>query len=243
METAQHLNVTCYVIPALNEEASVGEVVSELRLLDPAATVLVVDDLSSDLTATVAARHGAKVLSLADRLGPWGATQTGLRMGLALGHRWFVTLDADGQHLPSEAPKLFAAATRAEANVVIGGATQRGSSLRTFAWSLMRAISGIPVADLTSGFRLYDQHSATVLASQRATYLDHQDVGVLATLLQHRLEVAETEVTMNKRKSGQSRIFSSWATVFWYMLQTLLLGAAKRGGRGSRQNEQSRGAI
>lgn len=222
-------NTTFYILPALNEEGSVGAVISGLRELDPNGVVVVVDDASTDSTILRAASQGACVLPLVDQLGAWGAMQAGLRYAAEKGCERVVTLDADGQHLPAEVPKLLSTMEQSGANVVIGACGLRGSRLRRIAWRMMRDVSGIIAEDLTSGFRLYDRQAVDILVSERASYLEQQDVGVLALLLRNNFKVVEVEVSMSPRAVGTSRIFSSWTKVCWYMLQTLLLGASKRG--------------
>lgn len=222
-------NATFYILPALNEEASVAAVISGLKEVDPNGVVVVVDDASTDSTILRAASQGACVLPLVDQLGAWGAMQAGLRYAAEKGCERVVTLDADGQHPPAEVPKLLSAIDQTGANVVIGACGLRGSRLRRFAWRMMRGVSGISAEDLTSGFRLYDRQAVDILVSERASYLEQQDVGVLALLLRNNLKVVEVEVSMSPRAVGTSRIFSSWAKVCWYMLQTLLLSASKRG--------------
>ena len=67
------------IVPAFNEEASVGRVVDELRAFDPDLEIVVVDDGSTDRTAQVARDRGARVVSLPFNLGIGGAVQTGFR--------------------------------------------------------------------------------------------------------------------------------------------------------------------
>jgi glycosyltransferase involved in cell wall biosynthesis len=75
-----NVGATCfYILPALNEDASVAMVISALRAVDAAGQVVVVDDNSNDSTALVAEAAGARILSLCDRLGSWGAIQAGIR--------------------------------------------------------------------------------------------------------------------------------------------------------------------
>ena len=66
------------VIPALNESATIGNVVGTLKSAG-FNNVLVVNDSSDDDTAEIAEHAGAMVISLLERLGAWGAAQTGLR--------------------------------------------------------------------------------------------------------------------------------------------------------------------
>lgn len=223
----QSLSPTCVVIPALNEAGVIGDIVSEIRTRF-GLTVIVVDDDSSDGTAIEATASGAHVLSLAYRLGAWGATQAGIRQALKSGFQQVVTLDADGQHPVAHIADLLECLNASGANVVIGACTARGSRARHFAWRLMRICSGIAFEDLTSGYRVYDRAAMTVLADWRATFVDHQDIGVLALLLNNDLEIVEIGVDMKPRANGHSRIFSSWSGVMVYMLHTLVLGASKR---------------
>lgn len=220
------------VIPALNEAASIGAVIAEVRARGY-ADVLVVDDGSSDDTAAIAQRAGARVLRAPLPQGAWGAMQTGIRHALARGHAGVVTMDADGQHEPAYLDQLVAAGR--DADVVIGAYPERGSRLRQLAWAWFRRLTGFGFEDLTSGFRYYNADACRVLASPEATLLDYQDVGVLLLLHRAGLRIAEVPVVMNPRQSGGSRIFSSWWTVVRYMAETSLLclarwRTARRGG-------------
>ena len=89
------------LIPAHNEEATVGIIVAQVRELWN-YPVVVIDDCSSDATAQAARNAGATVLPLTLQLGAWGAIQTGLRYALRQGYRTAITLDADGQHEPQD---------------------------------------------------------------------------------------------------------------------------------------------
>ena len=81
------------LIPAHNEEATVGIIVAQVRELWN-YPVVVIDDCSSDATAQAARNAGATVLPLTLQLGAWGAIQTGLRYALRQGYRTAITLDA-----------------------------------------------------------------------------------------------------------------------------------------------------
>ena len=218
---------TLVVIPALNEENSVARVVRDAIDLG-VAEVVVVDDNSTDNTASEAREAGATVISLSERLGAWAATQTGFRYAVRRGARVLVTMDADGQHLASDIPRLTAALCESNTNVIIASCPQRGSALRKAAWRWIKSISKLAINDITSGFRAYDRLAIRRLAAWPANLIEYQDVGVLLLLQRNNLSVEEIEVDMPDRHDGKSRIFSSWAAVAYYMVQTTLLGAAKR---------------
>jgi glycosyltransferase involved in cell wall biosynthesis len=119
------------VIPAYNEEVHVCAVVERVRAqLD---RVLVVDDGSSDATAARARQGGAEVIHHPQNLGKGESIQTGLRRWLAPNDIEFVLLlDADGQHLPEEISRFFAAA-----------ATSNGAGL--FVGSRMNDVREMPL--------------------------------------------------------------------------------------------------
>lgn len=210
------------IIPAWNEQASVAEVVRQVRT-QTVFDVLVVDDASTDQTALMARQAGARVLSLSVNLGAWGAIQAGLRLACRQGYGMVVSMDADGQHLPGTIPELIAPLRSYQADVTIGACTPRGSRARKTAWTLFRWFSGLNVQDLTSGLRAYSAPAAGLLASSRASLLDYQDVGVLLMLSKAGLRIREVQVKMQPRRHGPSKIFSSWFKVAEYMLLTMIL--------------------
>ena len=215
------------LIPAFNEEGSVGCVIENVRT-NCSYPVIVIDDASTDGTRAEAEGAGATVLPLVVNLGAWGATQTGLRYAIRRGHDLAITLDADGQHNPAQISQVAMPVLNGTAHVSIGAFPERGSRPRQIAWVLLRAVSGIRLEDLTSGFRAYGLDAMRELTSWRATYLDFQDVGVLALLMRKGLTVMDVPVTMDVRRNGHSRIFRTWLAVVLYMSHTLLLGLTKR---------------
>lgn len=214
------------LIPAHNEIQAIGDVLRGLRRYCDYPAI-VIDDCSTDGTAAEAARSGAIVVPLAAQLGAWGATQTGMRYALRHGYNLAISMDADGQHEPAHLAELIKPVADGRAQVSIGACVERGSRLRHIAWRMMRFTSGIQLADLTSGFRVYDRSAMRLLASWRASFLDYQDVGVLALLSSSGLRIISVPVEMASRRNGHSRIFSSWLAVAYYMCHTLLLGLTK----------------
>ncbi|MFT5373056.1 MAG: glycosyltransferase involved in cell wall biosynthesis, partial [Lysobacterales bacterium] len=187
MSTAAHAinrlsNLNCLIIiPANNEAADVATVIRRIQMYCD-YSVVVVDDASTDNTISIARQAGATVIPLAVQLGAWGATQTGLRYAQVNNYDYAITMDADGQHEAASLPALMQPIINGEADVAIGACTQRGSMLRRIAWTIMKRISGLSQADLTSGFRVYDRQAIDSLASKQATLLEYQDVGVLFLL-------------------------------------------------------------
>jgi len=148
------------VIPALDAGASVGDVVraSLAQLPD----VVVVNDGSTDATPAEAAAAGAVVLEHPHNLGKGAALRTGFRYALDKGFDAVITVDADGQHLPSEIPKFLGAWRETHADLIIGdrshlfgGMLPRRRNANVFsAWAISKC-AGKVVTDSQSGFRLY----------------------------------------------------------------------------------------
>ncbi len=216
------------LIPAYNEEATVGAIVAQVRQLWR-CPVVVIDDCSTDATIAVARAAGAIVLPLTLQLGAWGAMQTGLRYALRQGYRTAITLDADGQHEPGDIGTLLEPLVTGRADVSIGAFPERASRARRLAWSYFRWLTGLELEDITSGFRAYNHAAMHVLATGEASLLDYQDVGVLLILRRKGLRIVEVPVSMQPRTLGASRVFRSWWVVGKYMLQTSLLCLARVG--------------
>src|SRR5205823_6291069 len=110
------------VIPAHNEAAAIGDVISRIpkTIERMQVVVIVVDDGSTDDTAQIARVFGAQVLRHVTNLGAGAATVTGLKAAQALNADVIVTIDADGQHDPEEIERLVQCLLEGPFDVVIG---------------------------------------------------------------------------------------------------------------------------
>ena len=161
-------------MPAFNEEKNVGRVVDELRAFDPALAVVVISDGSADRTAEVAAEHGAHIVRLPFNLGIGGAVQTGFRYAWENGYEVVVRCDGDGQHIPSELPKVLGPVLAGEADIVVGtrfGSDDgyRSSATRRIGIRLLAlivsAIAHQRVTDTTSGFQALNRRALELFAA------------------------------------------------------------------------------
>jgi hypothetical protein len=147
-------------IPAFNEAGTVGAIVSGASAHAP---VIVVDDGSTDATSTVARDAGATVVKHPTRRGKGAALATAVIAARALGARRLVTLDADGQHDVRDLAAVIGASASAPRAIVIGSrvagdeaALPRGRGLAIrFAGFWFNWVTGTPVGDTQSGFRVY----------------------------------------------------------------------------------------
>jgi glycosyltransferase involved in cell wall biosynthesis len=196
------------VLPALNEEDSVARVVREVRAALPGATVLVVDDGSTDRTADRADGAGALVMRLPFNLGVGGAMRAAYRYARDSGFTSVVQVDADGQHDPREVRQLLA---ETGSDVVIGarfagrgGYTVRGP--RRWAMYLLSVvlsgITGTRLSDPTSGFRLVHRRALSLFAEHYPE--EYLGDTVESLVIAHRagLRIVQVPVVMRRRETG-----------------------------------------
>ncbi len=215
------------VIPAFNEENMIGRVLDEVGACG-GLDIVVIDDGSTDATRRLVRERNVLCFPMPFQVGAWAAVQAGLRYAKREGYDFVVSVDADGQHRAEDIELLTAPVLAGEADVTIGACPERGSRLRKIAWVLLKALSGLDSADITSGFRVYNRHAVEALASSEANLLQYQDIGVLCLLQTQRLVVGEVAVQMRERTGGKSKLFYSWRAVSFYMLYSMLLGISKR---------------
>ena len=224
------------IVPARNEEGAVGRVVAEIHAFDPGFDVVVIDDGSTDSTAAVAAAAGASVVRLPFNVGIGAAVQTGFLYALEHGYDLAVRLDGDGQHDPSELPKLLSVLDRGEADIVTGSrfvdgdrayrpALARRIGITWFA-RLVSVLTRQRVTDTTSGFQALNRTGIALFA--RDYPADYPEVEATLLVLRHRLRLAEVPVRMRDREHGASSITFLRSVYYMFKVTLALLVAMAR---------------
>ncbi|MCK4482382.1 glycosyltransferase family 2 protein [Candidatus Bathyarchaeota archaeon] len=158
-------------IPAYNEEKTIAKVV--LQAQKYADKVVVCDDGSTDCTAEIAERLGADVVRHECNQGYGAAIQCLFKRARELGADVLVTLDADGQHVPSEIPNVVKPIIDGVADVVIGSRLVDKRLAYTMPWyrragvkfitKIVNNTSRHSVKDAQSGFRAYNRRCIETL--------------------------------------------------------------------------------
>ena len=203
-------NDVLVVIPAFNEELSVGRVVREVHEKVPGATCLVVNDGSRDDTAESARTAGAAVLSLPFNLGVGGAMRAGFAYALKHHYSVVIQVDADGQHNPEGIPALL---ERLENADVVLGARFAGAGEYTVRgprrWamvvlgSVLSKTCGVRLTDTTSGFRASGPRAVALFAEHYPAEYLGDTIESLVIAARSGLVIDQIPVAMRARTTGQ----------------------------------------
>jgi dolichol-phosphate mannosyltransferase len=236
---------TLVVLPTYNEAATIEEVLRRARAALPEAGILVVDDGSPDGTADLAEKVGQEaggvdVMRRQRRSGLGGAYRAGFRWGMERGYEALVEMDSDLSHDPAALPLLLGALENND--LVIGSRYVPGGSIPN--WSLRRRLLsrggnaysafmlGLPVSDLTSGFRVYraDLLGRMSLETVRADGYGFQ-VEMTYRAARAGARISEVPIEFNDRQAGTSKmsgaiVVEALALVTWWGVRRRLRSLA-----------------
>jgi glycosyltransferase involved in cell wall biosynthesis len=167
------------------------------------------------------------VIRLPFNLGIGGAMQTGFRYAFERGFDVAVQIDGDGQHDPSELPKLLGPLREGDADMVVGSRFLGPRSYRApffrrvgiavFAWTIS-LVARRRVTDTTSGFRAVNRRGIALFAADYPH--DYPEVEATVMVIRHALRLLEVPVTMRGRETGRSSITA--ARSIYYMVKVLV---------------------
>lgn len=213
------------IVPTYNERENLPRLVPAILGQGEQFHVLIVDDNSPDGTGAIAdglaADPQVNVLHRDGKRGLGTAYIAGFKWALERGFDYVFEMDADFSHDPSDLPRLLAGAQRGDCAVgsrwVSGGGTENWSLLRTLISRggsvYSRLILGVPVNDLTSGFKCF---SAYVLRQLDLDSIHSNGYGfqVEVNYRCHRLgfKIVEVPIKFVDRRVGKSKM-SSWIVV------------------------------
>jgi hypothetical protein len=200
------------LVPAYNEAENIGVVLDQMpaEVCGVRTEILVVDDGSRDGTGDVAAEHGALVARHVTNRGGGAALRTGYRLMVESGAEIVVTLDADGQHLPSEMECLVKPVLDGEIDVAHGSRVLGHADRNHFARELgivffNRVVSFITrthVTDCSNGYRAV---RTTVLPQLVLRQEQFHTSEFMIEAIKRGIPAREIPITVEQRLHGHSK--------------------------------------
>jgi dolichol-phosphate mannosyltransferase len=207
-------------LPTYDERENLGPVLHAIHAVAPAVDVLVIDDASPDGTGRLADELAArdprvKVLHRAGKEGLGRAYLAGFAWALERGYGLVLEMDADFSHDPRHLPALLAAAR--DADVVLGSRWVRGGG--TVGWGLgrklvsrggslyARTILGVPVRDLTGGFKCFRREVLEALDLPTVECAGYAfQIELTYRALRKGFRVVEVPIVFAERRVGRSKM-------------------------------------
>jgi glycosyltransferase involved in cell wall biosynthesis len=196
------------IIPALNEEKTIGAVINNVKPL--VSEIVLVDDGSSDDTKKIAAQAGAIVLRHPINRGQGAALETGNQYALAHGAEIIFHFDADGQFSTEDIPAVLAPLVAGQAEMVFGSRfLQKKSNLPLLKEKIFMPIArlvnlmlfGAILTDPQSGFR------AGTAAAWKKIKINQNGMAhcseIIAKVFKNKLRVVEVPITVRYDDFGQ----------------------------------------
>jgi dolichol-phosphate mannosyltransferase len=212
---------TLVVTPTYNEKDNLGRFVEAVRGALPEADVLVVDDNSPDGTGDLADALAAKdpkvrVIHRPGKMGLGTAYVQAFTRGLAEGYDRFFEMDADLSHDVRYLPE-FVRALDLGFDVVIGSRNIPGGNVE--GWGpgrhfiskggsfYSRTILGLPVRDLTSGYKAYSRRALEAIALEEIDSNGYSfQIEMTYRALRRGMTVKEVPIVFVDRTLGQSKM-------------------------------------
>jgi len=219
-------NDTLVMIPAYNEEKTIGNVVKNVRKLYPNFDILVINDGSEDQTEAYAKKTGANVITLPFHAGGTTAVLTGYLVALEHDYQYLVKIDGDGQHKPEDIKRILQPLIAGEADICVGsrylastGKVEKDSIVkiagRVFSSTIVNSIiKNTKITDTTSGLRAWNKkalHSLVHVYFNERKIPDDSVFWIVETIIADRmgLRIKEVPIEVLPRKYGKSKSFSS----------------------------------
>ncbi|HEY7411101.1 MAG TPA: glycosyltransferase family 2 protein [Vicinamibacteria bacterium] len=221
------------VVPALNEEETLGDVLRAVRPMTD--DLVVVDGHSTDATVAIARAHGARVVQDGGR-GKGDAVRAGLE---AARHPITVFIDADGSHEPRDIPALVAPIAAGEADLVmasrmLGGSEELfGSIPEAIRMAGSVAISlainyryGVRLTDYQNGFRAIRTDVGRALGLRSALTTIEQEMAWRC--LREGYRVTERASHEYRRRGGRSKVsVLRWSAIYVWNVVCGVVGPRK----------------
>lgn len=208
------------VMPAYNEERSIGRVLDVLKR-ERWSNIIVVDDGSIDRTAEIARSKRALVIRHKKNRGLGAALRTGLAKARKLGADCAVTFDADGQHDPKAVGLLVK--TLNDADLVIGVRRHLGIPLHkrlgNFGLNLITWFFSGVLTDSQSGSRAFNKRALKRIRIRSNRYEVSSEIIIQARRKGLRLWEAPVKCFYTKYSKARGTTITSGFKIFWALIK------------------------
>jgi len=230
------------IIPTYNEAVNIEKITKRILLVSKQLEVLVIDDNSPDGTGDIVEKltHNHKKVHLIrrkEKMGLGTAYVLGFDYTLKNGYDFAFEMDADFSHNPDDLPRFIDLLYKYD--LVIGSRYTQGVSvvnwpmkrllLSYFACLFARVITGIPVKDLTSGFKCYSK-KALASVNWKNFHVDGYGFQIQSVFYVYKagLNVREIPIIFVERREGISKMSKRiiWEA-FWLIWKLRLISIFK----------------
>lgn len=241
---------TLIVLPAFNEEQSIGGVIAALLDADTMefADILVIDDGSKDSTAVIAKDFGVGVISHALNVGYGAALMTGYRFAAKNGYKHLIQIDADGQHDACNVPRIHKEMTSADApDIILGSRFLAESETFKIPWIKLAAIKGFrmivkiaagkKISDPTSGLQGLNRAAFTYYSEYNKFDYRYPDANMLIKMLSAGFSIQEIPCVVHERAEGES-MHSGLRAVLYMLCMPLSIASVCLDGQWGRRGRR-----
>ncbi|HEY5706716.1 MAG TPA: glycosyltransferase [Terrimicrobiaceae bacterium] len=226
------------IIPTYNEAFGIGSILDKTLVADRSLEILVVDDSSPDQTANVVQSHAAfnsrvHLVKREGKLGLGSAYKEGFRWAIARGFGACIQIDADLSHDPADIPRLIEALENG-ADAAIG--SRYAGGVRVMNWPqdrlflslgasrFVRALTGLPLTDVTSGFKAIRCAALRGLDWNRFTTEGYGfQVELHYFLWKSGAKLVEVPIVFTERRSGETKMtLGIAAEAVWRVFQLVI---------------------
>ena len=217
------LETSLVVIPTYNEAKNIAAILDRVLALTPRVDALIVDDASPDSTAEIVAnfieRFPGRVhlIERGSKLGLGSAYLQGFRSARDLGYAYICEMDADLSHNPKDLPKLIAPVAAGEADLAIGSRYKDGVRIMNwplsrlmlsyFAGVYTRMITGLPVQDVTAGFKCFHRDVLAAIDFDRVRSNGYSfQIEMTYRAWKKGFRIIEVPIVFTERTEGQSKM-------------------------------------
>ncbi len=218
------------VIPAYNESENIESVLKEIKKDIKYADILVINDCSKDNTAEIVEKNRVKCITNVFNMRYAWAVQVGIKYARDNGYDYVIQMDADGQHIASEAEKLYKEIKKKKTDIVIGSRYLVDTGYpcpffrrigTKFFSLLIKLFTGKKIADPLSGFQCLNR-DVIEYYSGCGNYPEFPDANLVIEMLLKGYTITETPVKMRLRETGESMHGGIWKPIKYMISQFLI---------------------